>query len=385
VQLLTAPPRDALTTAQVLAILNGDTLQVEAGLELLTTDLQVVADISSDLQGGKITRSMVADIHGTCRLTIDRELVWGVDLVRPYQILTAGGLSARWNLGVYVLTTPERTVDTSTTSYDVAGYDRLQLLTREVGEAYTVPAGTDYYTALTQAFTDAGLSGVDIDGVAQDYLVPADRVWSLVAKSTNPDQTTTPATWLRVINDLLLAINFRPVWADENGRYRCQQYAAPATRAPEFTFDADATATLLGESRTVVQDVWAVPNKWVFRQSNRPAGAPAPTEGDGIYTVQNDVDGATSVTSRGLTWPSVIDFEAASQAVLVDLGNRRVTADLQVAQTFKVSTGPFPAAGHADVFTYRDVTAGADLKVQALTWAQDLSGDDTTWTWEAIA
>lgn len=376
--------RDGLSAAQVTGLLQSANLTVSAGCDLLNADLTLREDISDDLLGGTVERNLFATIHGTVSLTLTRALVWGVDLVRPWMTLTDGTVTARFNLGVYALTTPERQVGQSPETFAVSGFDRVYLLAREVGATYTVTAGTTYRAAILAVFTAAGLTGVLIEGAAADDVLPKTRVWSLVGKSTDPDQTTTPATYLRIVNDLLTAINFRSVWADEGGLFRCESYRDPATRAPEFTFDADnITLTIVGEQRTVVEDVWKTPNRWVFRQTNRPDGAPVATEGDGIYTLVNQADGPTSINSRGLTWTSVVDYEAATQAKLVSLGDRRVANDRRLTSQLKVTTGPFPVAGHADVYQYNDAAVG-NRKVQAVSWSMDLSGSDVSFDWETV-
>lgn len=381
-QILTAPPRDSLTTAQVTDLIQASNLTISAGCELLNADLSVAEDISNDLDGGKVSRSLYATVHGTCDLTLTRALTWGVDLVRPYMTLTDGLVEARFNLGVYCLTTPDRKVGETPATYAVQGFDRLLLLQRQVGADYTVTAGTTYRQALLDVFTDAGLTGALIEGSAADDTLPADKTWALVAdRVADPDQTDSPVTWLRIVNDLLRAINYRSVWADENGVFRCQGYQAPADRPVEWTFDADdLVAGTVGEQRTVIEDAWGVPNRWVFRWSNGGTGI----EGDGVYTVNNVSDGPTSQDSRGLIWPSVIDFEAASQAKLVELGDRRVAADLSVTSRYQVTVGPFPPAGHADIYRYVDSAAGVDRNVQLVQFDLDLLGADTAMTWEAV-
>lgn len=369
-------------------LLRSAAVAVDFGAELLTPKLQVVRDISDDLRGGLITRNMNRTPHGQCQLQLSQPLTWGVDLVRPYMTLTdtTTGTTARWGVGVFALTTPQAPVGESPVTYDVAGFDRLYLLNRDVGMEYSVAAGTSYRTALLNVFAAAGLSGVLLEGAAAESTLPAARVWSLVGLSTDPDQTSTPATWLRIVNDLLAAINFRAVWADQDGLFRCQAYQAPTERAAEFTFTADdPTVTILGESRTVVEDVWRTPNRWVFRQTNRPSGAPTATEGNGLYTFANQSDGPTSIGARGLVWPRVVDLEAATQAKLVELGDRRVAYDRRRTASYTVTTGPFPPAGHADVFDYIDLAAGGARKVQAVEWSMPLDGTDVQWQWEAVA
>jgi len=311
--------------------------------------------------------------------------MWGVDLVRPYMVMSSGTTVARWNLGVYVLTSPQRTVGETPETYDVQGYDRLMLLDRQVGADYTVAAGVTYRSAILAVFTAAGLSGVLIDGSAADSTLPAARSWLLVADSSDPDRTSTPVTWLRVVNDLLRAINFRAVWCDQDGQYRCGAYQDPKVRAPEYVFDADSPLTIVGENRTITEDVWAVPNRWVFRQTNRATGAATPTEGNGIYTVDLSGTVAGDWLGRTLVYTSVVDYEAASQSALVSLGDRRAASDRRVTTTLKVSTGPFPGAGHFDIYTYADAAAGGTRKVQASSWRMPLDGGDVEWEWEAVS
>lgn len=365
------------------AVLRAGAVTVDFGAELLRPDLTLVEDVSVDVVGAQVQRNMNAAVHGTCRLRLSRELRWGVDLIRLFMLLADAdrGTVERFDCGVFVLTTPQREVGDDVVTFEVSGFDRLHLLQRQVGADYTVAVDVTYRQALLDTFTAAGLTGVLIDGVAADDRLPTTRTWPLIGQSPDPDQTATPVTWLRVVNDLLRAINFRAVWADETGRFRCQDYQQPAVRPVEWTFDADELLTLVGQERTVVEDVWATPNRWVFRWTNAPAGT---LTADLTYTVDNLADGPTSQTARGLVWPSVIDYEAASRAKLVSLGNRRVALDRRVERRLKYTTSVFPAAGHADIFMLRDAAAGVMAKVQAAAWSFDLSGSDVEWDWEVV-
>jgi hypothetical protein len=371
-------------TADQLTILTSPAVEVTAGCDLLNPDLSFREDISDDLADGHITWTLHATVHRAARLELTRPLRWGVDLVRPNMTVTdrLSGLSSRWNVGVFALTTPERTVGETPETYDVSGFDRLHLLQRQVGADYTVAAGVTYRQALLDTFTAAGLSGVLIDGAAADNTLPVARSWPLVGdRVADPDQTDTPVTWVRVVNDLQRAWNGRGVYADENGRFRCEAYQAPDVRPTEHTFDADSSVTILGEDRTLSEDVWGTPNRWVFRRTNGGTGV----EGDGIHTIVNQSDGPTSIDARVLTWTSVVDYEAASQAVLVALGNRRVAADRRLTSRLKVTTGPWPCAGHGDIYAYSDLALGSGTrKVQATRWSFDLSGSDVEFEWEVV-
>lgn len=386
-QVLNAPPRDGLTAAQVTALLTGPTVAVSAGAELLTPALAFVQDISDDLAGGSVERVMNATVHGTCNLSLSRALAWGTDLIRPYMTLTAGAVSARFNLGVYSLATPVRQIGVNPETYDVQGYDRIYLLDRPVGDTYTVAAGVGFLAAVRTAITASGLSGVSLDGAAEAKTLPVAMVWPLIQAQTGADgkPSSSSTSWLGVVNDLLGAVGYTGLWADENGSFRSNPYALPATRSSEFTFTADDTnLTIVGEQRDFTQDTWAVPNRWVFIQQNRDPAAAVPVEGAGIYTVNNTADGLTSQTARGLVWAKVVSLDAADQSSLVTQGNNIVAADQRVTASLKVTTGPWPVAQHRDIYTYADSALGASRKVQATRWSFDLSGSDVTWEMEVV-
>lgn len=378
--------RAGLSRAEVITHLQASGLQVDAGCELLTLDLTVVEDISADLEAASVGWQLDRAIHETCSLRLARELVWGVDLVRLYQTLTVGGVALRFDAGVFCLTTPVTPLGQDLPTWEVSGFNRLYLLDRQVGDDFFIAAGTTYRAALLAVFAAAGLTGILIDGSAADSTLPVDRTWPLVPRSTDPDQTDTPVTWLRIANDLLRAINFRSVWCDELGRYRCQAYAPPSERPIEYVFDAgDEFHTIVGVDRESEQDVWATPNRWVAIASNPPEGV-VPDELNGLVQVrENLTDGPTSQAARGLVWPSVLAYEAADAATLAGLVDRRVALDKAVTQRLRLSTGPFPCGGHADIYSLTDAELGGTVRVQAVERELDLFGSDPTHIWEVIA
>jgi len=380
-QVLNAEPREHLTVEQVTAVIQSADVSFDVGADLLDVNLGYLDDISVDVSGGSVDWGLNNAIHRKVRLQLSRRLNWGNELVRPWMSLTANGVTAKFFVGVFALTTPVRPIGESPESYEVDGFDRLYLLQRQVGADYTVAIGVTYRQALLDVFEAAGLSGAIIDGSAADNTLPEARNWLLVPDDvSDPDQTDTPVTWLRIVNDLNRAINFRSCWADDRGRFRCQAYQDPAVRAPEFVLDADNRfETIVGENTTMAEDMWKAPNRWVFRWSNGGTGV----EGDGVYTVDQSDAVSGDWLGRKLVWTSVVDYEAASQPKLVELGDRRVAADKRIATSFDLTTGPFPAAGHADVFTYRDAAVGS-RKVMAISWSMDLAGGDCSWVLEGV-
>lgn len=374
-QVLTDPPRQSLTAAQVTALLTGDTLRVDAGLELLDASNRLVSDISDDLMGGSVSRANYADVHGTCSLKITRQLVWGKDRVRPYMTLANSdrSVTARFNMGVYLCTSPETPRALDPVTYDVAGYDLIYLLqSTGPGDTFVISAGTTYLSAV-QAVLSAAQTSVplNLDGTLGSTQLPNPMVWALVDPAP---------TWLRIANDLLAAINYRALWADQDGTYRSGPYLAPASRAVEWTFNTNDTNTnLIGEDRSVVADAWGVPNWWRFVRTNMSV---KPVEGAGLYTVTNQGSGPTSIDYVGRTIRKVVNLDAADQASLVAQGDRLVAEDKQVSRRFEVQVDPLPIAGHFDVVQLVD--AGSSDKCVVTNWEIPLDGSPGAWTLEAV-
>lgn len=374
-QQLTAAPRDNLTDDQVTSILQSDALSVDYGVERLDGNDAWVEDISTDVTGGEVDRSNFANIHGSCKLNISRALQWGAVRARPYMLLTGAGLTARFNLGVYILTTPDRPVGQTPATYAAVGYDKLYLLSQEIGDGYSVATGAVVLDQVRALITASGAGGsVLLDSSANAATLTSDMVWTLDANS--------PPTYLRVINDLLATISYRGMWVDQDGAFRSEPYVTPADRAIEYTFTAgDPNLSLVGVNRTQNQDLFPVPNWWRFIR--RGLTVP-PTEGAGQYTVQTVASDPTSAASLGYFKRSVVFFDAVDEASLQAQGDRQVATDRQVTQMLKLTTAPFPLAGHFDVYQYVDAALGT-LKVQESSWTLPLDGTDMTRAWQVVS
>lgn len=414
-----------LTPDQETALIGTLAPSIAVGCELLNFDLTLAQDLSEalDTTTGDVAWDGTALVHRDVSLTIAADLAWGIALVRIYRIVTdtVTGLSARRNRGVFCLTTPDQPAGAQIenaqspivgkTAYTVTGLDRTYLLDRLVGYSYYIAAATNVLTALAQAYSDAGLPGFLIDGSASASVLPTDMTWPLVSSGADDTSSTDvtsysadpaiaaansaagSATWRTVINDLHSLISYRAVWADDDGNLRSTPYADPSTRAPQRTLDTtDPIASLVSPDRTITKDLWGAPNRWIFVWSNMPPDisgnqqTPDGTNG-GIYEVNNYTDGPSSQTARnGLVYTSQIEFTAASADDLIAQGDAKVAADKRVVQTFKITTTPaMVTAGHFDVFDLLDPAIdGGAAKVQATSWTESFTNDDTAWTLESV-
>ena len=412
-QALTAPPRSSYTTAQVLnALQNSPSVSYDYGLDLLYANggaqqlasLQplVQGDLSANVlknEANAVAHDNYATVHGTCALTLDADLQWGYDMVRPYMLLSypafpgaAAVTGMRFNLGCYVVTSPSYML-TAQAKRPVIGYDPLYLLNNPVGSAYSVRAGANHLAtvvSIINAQTTQWGGAFIYDPSNADRTLPTLMSWPM-------DSSHTTTTWLNIINDLLAAIGYRGLWCDQDGNYRTEPYIAPPSRAKEYLLDAGNTARALindaysaqhqivsTEQRQYSYDTWNVPNWWRFVVSNSTA---TPVEGAGQYTVQDISGGPTSQLVVGRVIRAPVQFlDAATQTDLVTQGNAIVTADKDVAETIQMNTAPLPIAGHFDVVGYSDefLPDNQDRKLLAQSWTLPLAGGDMTWIFRSI-
>ena len=374
-QILNAGSRSNLTVAQVNSLLTGNQVTYTPGLELLDTNNNLVSDISDRFSSGEVDRNNALLVQGTCKFVIEGSLKWGVDRVRPYMTVSDGSNSARFNLGVYVLTTPTTVQGETPVAYNVVGYDTIYLLLGSLADTYVVSAGSTYLSAVQALITTSGLASIVVlDGTLAATVLQVDMVWAL--------DPTTNTTWLSVINALLATINYVPIWADQDGILHSSPFIPPANRAVEWVFDtSDPRTNIVGPAITLTSDVWAAKNWWRFV---RKAMTVQPVEGAGIYTVTNPTTGRTSILALGRTIRATTQYlDASDQASLVAQGDQIVALDKVISRSFQISVDPLPIASNYDVVQFTD--SGSTDKCQVITWTLPLNGSQGTWTLEAVS
>lgn len=371
---LTEGPRWQLEEDAVRRLLTGDEVTVRCGLELVDNAGVFQMDLTDDLRAGEVRHDNYARVHGSCKLSLlNGGLAWGRDRVRPYMELSDPWTTARFNLGVYVLTTPQLPAGEAPATYEVDGYDLLYLLDSSgPGDTYVAHAGDAYYGVVVDIIVQSGAATwVAIDGDLQNAPIPQSMVWAL---------TEQPVSWLTIVNDLLASINYMPLWVNQDGVFRSGPYTAPSDRAEEWTFDtSDPLTNIVAEERRTSAEAFGVPNWWRFIRRNVTA---RPTEGAGLYTVTNQSEGLSSIDVVGRTIRKVVHLEAADQAALVALGDKIVAEDKQVIRTYDIKVDPFPLAGHHDVTLFKD--GAVDVKCLTRSWTLPLDGSQGSWVLESV-
>ena len=157
----------------------------------------------------------------------------------------------------------------------------MTVLDSPYGSTYSAAAGSVPLTLIAALLTAAGeTNAISQAGIA--LTLPAAKTWPI-----DQDNTT-----LLIINELLAAIGYGPLWCDREGRFRSDPIVVMASKSAMWAYDADDEfTTTVGMDRSVEADFFNTPNRWVFIRDD--AGESVGAEGSGIYTVSNTSTGPT--------------------------------------------------------------------------------------------
>lgn len=298
----------------------------------------------------------------TCSVTLAASSPFDqlAELFRPYVTLRfASGGVATWCLGTFLLSssTTRALAQAGSSSLPFVGYDRLLVLDEDkITDRFVCAAGATVTTQVGTVIDGAGLPSTGV--VASALTLPAAMEW----------EPGTPK--LKIVNDLLSAIGYRSLYADELGVPRAEPYVDPASAPVVWAYAADATSVILPDV-DVTLDLFNVPNRWVAFVSE-PDRPPLTS----TYTNTNPAS-PTSTVSRARTIVEVVQLQQATgEAPPVD----QTTLDakvLQLAQTAsqvytdaEFTTGMMPFHGSGEVFTL-DVGDGPQ-RYREHTWSIDL-------------
>lgn len=311
--------------------------------------------------GGSVDNNALADIKRTAKFTmVDTGAVNFLrDRIQPWAVLTmpdAG--TVEWPLGVFLLTTPTRTLvaEGGYVGREVEAYDQLLALRDDkVVDRYTVAAGVAYTAAIATMLGGA----YTLNLTPSTLTLPAAMEWE------------PGTTYLRIVNDLLAAINYESASFDERGRLVCRPYQSPVNRSADYTYATDDDSVIAGDIDQTL-DLFAVPNRWVLvvSEPDRPALT-------ATYTNTSPAS-PTSTVGRGRT---IVDFRDSEDAAdLVTLQAKAARYAFEASQVFEVvefETAVMPIHGNADVLELAVNGLGIGAKYSEHAWSMPLQAGGT--------
>lgn len=311
----------------------------------------------SGVWSASVDHSAFAEIKRTAHLQVnnDPEVDYVSERVKPYmQLQMPDGIWLSWPLGLFVMSSPTRRSHTQGEDLrQISAYDQTVLLSEnKVGDRYIVPKGTNVVDHVAQILRDVGVA--QVNAVHSDKVLPSDREW----------EPGTPL--LKIVNELLAAINYLGLWFDSHGAARLQPYVAPEEGKVGEEY-LDNEKSILFPQITSSLDLFDVPNHWVLVVSE-PDREPLRAE----YTNTNP-DSPTSTVSRGIT---VTDFRTTDQSVdqpTLDAAVRRLAVEAsQVYEKVTLETRLMPHHEHLETIRVRARSLDVFDDYQEVAWKMEL-------------
>lgn len=348
-------PSGRYSDAAVLAALQG-----RSGVRTLTfrfdrlSSSNVLIEPVDWVVEGKVTNNALADIKRQASFRIlDRGgFNYLSDRIKPWaRLRMPDGGYVEWPLGVFLLESPSRKLKgTGVIERDVKAFDQLTVLAQDrIPVRASRAAGTLYTDVIAQ---QAGFAGVSATITPSASALPVAMEW----------EPGTPR--LRIINDMLAAINYESAWFDENGSLIARPYLSPSDRTPEYVYDDDAVRSVIAHDELEqALDIFDVPNQWtlVVSEGDRP---PLST----TYT-NNSPNSPTSTVARGRTITDFRDGEDAADLATLEAKARRLAFEAsQVVERITFDTLLMPLHSNADVLQLRVPDLGVDGIYSEQSW-----------------
>lgn len=266
------------------------------------------------------------------------EIDWLSDEIQPVMVIDG----VRHPLGVFAVSTPKTKTRMKSTRVSVQAYDRCwRVRETKKGTPIYFTSGTSYITAIKQLLTAAGIETVF--ATPCDDTLANDREWSI------------GTSFLKVINELLTEINYKPLHFDANGAAVLEPVSVPEASAIKHIFDANDQETLVLPTIEREPDYFNAPNVFIVWCAN------PDKSGNMVATAKNEnPQSPLSVPRRGREIVQVSSVNnIASQSALQGHANWLRDKSMISGEKIKIKTGLRPGFGVQDAvgIVYGDLTA----------------------------
>ena len=286
--------------------------------------------ILDGVTGGSLEWSIFSSVSGSGQIGLDGDQ--SIDWLRDRIRITHVDGERVTPLGVWLISMPGRTVANGLVRLDVKLSDKTELLNAPVGAWVTFPAGTVVTDAVARIISARGESSVAITPSSEQLGT---------ALSWRPEDT-----WLKVVNELLGAINYSSIWADMLGRLVVGPYVPLEQRPTVATYGPEASDLDMLPSWSDEADIFGLPTgvRIYVEGSDEVVG----------FVGSADLPDSSPLSAAALRRDRlhVESGEATTQAVADAIAARRLDDRLQV--TRRVSVGhPMDAVQLRDVVLHR--------------------------------
>jgi rRNA processing protein Gar1 len=348
--------KGSFTATQVKDALKSNRV-IKFEYELLDKNDKKIGTI--DECSGSYSFNSFAEIKGSARFNMNEKRYKDINFlseqIRPVFCLFVRGEWLKWQQGIYLLSSPNRTEQNGGVYRDIEAYDKGLILKEDITDnRYFIPKGTLYTDAIRVLILSTGITKISIQ--ESDLTLSVDKEYEIGTSK------------LTIINDLLNSINYNSVYFNENGFCMVKRYINPKDRVYEFEYETnDKSIVPFGSSETM--DAFSIPNKFIRYVQN--------PEADYMRSVfTNDkASNKLSTVSRGRV---ITDIQAvtdiADQATLDDYVRRVATEKSQVFGGIQFPSMIMPHHSILDCLYVRNTTLGVSEKFIETSWEIDTDG-----------
>lgn len=320
--------------------------------ELLDKDDNLKGELAT-VKSGSVSLSFLNEIKRTAKFRIkdDPLINYLTDKIKPYcMVRMYDGGFIEFPLGVFLLSSPVKKEENGQVYRDVDAYDGIVvLLDDKFTDRYHIPAGTNYRTAVINILTSAGITKHNIEATTKTL--------------ANDLEFEIGTEKQKAVNELLRAINFRPIHVDTDGYYTSFTYVSPANRTVEYTYEANEVSVIHNGVESEL-DLFNVPNKWVVVRTNSEQAPLTST-----YTNTNP-DNPTSTVSRGRTIVEKREIDNIADQASLDAYTERIAFEAsQVFGRVSFDTAIMPFHDYSDVYTFNYPALGENEKYHEVEWS----------------
>ena len=187
-----------------------------------------------------VKRTLTFSVRGDAQINQLR------DLIQPrYRLFMPDGGYMEWPLGLFTVVPPGLDIMPSQTWFQFQLPDVSQLLVdASFTSTYTAKVGSSYITTIRDIVSTAGLpTALPVQIVDPGTPIPATLTWEYGTSR------------LQAVNDLLDAISYFPIWADESGTLRSSLIPDWNKVTPTATFDATGPKSTIAVEMTESADI----------------------------------------------------------------------------------------------------------------------------------
>lgn len=296
-------------------------------IELLDRSGHTKGDLPG-VASGSLQWSIFRSVQGTGSIeltaTPDIEIDWLNDRIRISHI----GAGRVTPMGVWLISMPGWKRDGAVTRTSISLADRTEALNTPLGGWSTLPRGTPVVQNVVNIIRRQGEQTV--------AFTPSAAV-SSISMTWQPQDT-----WLKAANDQLRSIGYQPLWADLDGRLRCEPYIPPGDRPVVATYGG-------GDDHLRLRPAWE-DEADIFRLPTGVRISVAGTDKAPGFVGRADLprEHPLSAHSRGREILLVEQGEAVSQQAADTLAQRRLAETIQVTRRVTI-THPIDGTALNDV------------------------------------